>query len=156
MIIVVDLGTSLVLLAEYRISCSPGTDLCRNLQFWRPNGWLGLKESNQQVIFRSCWESSRLKKSVYKKTEKYQATTGAKNIVKSKMGRKQKSEFKYKPEKVSPGDALPVVVSKITRRDSSYNRCGRQSHTYDKCNFPTPQRRDELMTDSIWLGDNQF
>ena len=97
-----------------------------------------------------------MKKSVYKKTEKYQATTGAKKIVKSKMGRKQKSEFKYKPEKVSPGDALPVVVSKITRRDSRYNICGRQSHTYDKCNFPTSQRRDELMTDSIWLGDNQF
>lgn len=111
---------------------------------------LGLEESNQQALFRERREHHRQRKRKIKQSASTQQTKRQQKIVKSKMGRKPKKEYKYKPEKVPPGQDVQLVVNTRNKTFRNCGNCGESGHTKSNCNRPSVCP-NELLTENIWL-----
>ena len=114
---------------------------------------LGLPESTNLASYRKKREHRRAKDRAYHQSDTAKATRRRSKVVKSNMGRKPKSEYKYKPEKVHPGEEVSFVRTKTAR---PCKNCSVLGHTASKCNLPRKRKREELMIDSVWLDDDSL
>jgi hypothetical protein len=106
------------------------------------------------------------------KSEKYKATTKRRKIVKLNMGRKGSKDtvdYKFKPEKLSPGEQITTVAkaasrvtthatsttkTTATRTKSKCGKCKLVGQTAALCSNPKQTKSDQLLTDSVWFDDD--